>query len=126
MQFSRAFLGLGVLLVGVVADSGFGQRCTNIHLSGSGANLAIDAACLNQGGGNDWNQGFTLSSCIANNNGEFACKVGGNAMQSCSNCSPGGTVLTCTCVRNNGGTDIASFDLNTCIGNNDSVMTCSS
>ncbi|EJD35730.1 Cyanovirin-N [Auricularia subglabra TFB-10046 SS5] len=120
MQLTNAFIVLSALLTSVSASSGFGLTCSDIHLDGQN----IVATCLNEGGGNNGAQALGLNSCLINNNGEFACQFNGGGLNSCNDCSLGGTVITCNCFRANGGTDTSSFDLNTCIGNNDGVLVC--
>ncbi|EJD35733.1 hypothetical protein AURDEDRAFT_175183 [Auricularia subglabra TFB-10046 SS5] len=130
MQPTGAFVVLSVLfaLPGVSASAGFGLTCTDIHLTGDGAGLNIAATCGNERGGNSGEQVLSLNSCLVNNDGEFACEFDGAGPKSCTACTLGGdilTVITCNCVRANGATSYsASFDLNTCIGNNDGVLVC--
>ncbi|EJD42486.1 Cyanovirin-N [Auricularia subglabra TFB-10046 SS5] len=114
----RALLA-ALFAAGVSASSGFANSCWDIHLTGKNADTKLGATCRNIGGGD-----IPLNSCLANNNGIFACKTGGNAMNSCKSCSLAGTFLTCTCNRINGGTDVTNINLNNCVGNNDGRLQC--
>lgn len=139
MQLSVSLLSLVYLVVSVLGvdngpdlaprAAGFGNSCEGIHIIGNGGELELAATCSNDGGGNNGEVTVPLSQCLINFNGDLFCdpESGGGAMGSCDGCFLDGTavtVMTCTCERDNGGTDLTTVDLNECIGNNDGFLTC--
>ncbi|KZW02253.1 Cyanovirin-N [Exidia glandulosa HHB12029] len=123
MQFSGLFVLVAVALVPSVLAQNFGASCNNIHLTGTGPSVSVQATCFLPNGTTK-SSTLGLSSCLTNSGGSLRCARGGNAMQSCSGCTLSGTSLRCNCGDGKGGNPSTTIDLNQCIANNNGNLGC--
>ncbi|KIM66722.1 hypothetical protein SCLCIDRAFT_75972, partial [Scleroderma citrinum Foug A] len=97
----------------------FAYTCNSSSLSGT----MLTAYCQLKDGSYGWSS-LDLNSCLVNTNGILYCSQNGDYGATCSSCSLSGTVLGCTCQDSQQAGQSASIDLNSCVTNNNGVLTC--
>ncbi|KAB5589440.1 putative effector protein [Ceratobasidium theobromae] len=114
-----AFVGTSFLaLGGVQAAENFRATCKDIKLK---SNTVLQASCQ-KADGKYSSSSLDLNKCIVNNNWKLQCQANGNFGNSCRNCSyQDFGALYCYC---DPGSNFASINLDTCIGNNNGQLFC--